>query len=154
MTGINGPDQTFDLTAQLTSRFREVKEPCSFDSPVSELTIFLHVSFLVSTLFLSKFRSDGPRSVGNFGWDPTISSSSQTLRVFDHSINVVALIIRLRSFDLPELIFCLPINYKLPVLMPSSLLYLPSMTSIRCLLDICQHRLCFHPRLWNCHLSL
>jgi hypothetical protein len=93
---------------------------------------------LFSALFLSKFRSDGPRSVGNFGWDPTISSSSQTLRVFDHSINVaLPSIIRLRSFDLPELIFCLPVDYKLPVLMPSSLLYLPSMTSIRCLLNIC-----------------
>jgi hypothetical protein len=43
----------------------------------------------------------------------------------------------LRSFDLPELIFCLPVCYKLLVLMPSSLFYLPSMTSIRCLLNIC-----------------
>jgi hypothetical protein len=42
----------------------------------------------------------------------------------------------LRSFDLLELIFCLPVDYKLPVLMPSSLLYLPSMTSIRFLLNI------------------
>jgi len=42
----------------------------------------------------------------------------------------------LRSFDLPELIFCLPIGYKLHVLMPYSLLYFPSMTSIHCLLNI------------------
>jgi hypothetical protein len=47
-------------------------------------------------------------------------------------------IIRLRSFDLSELIFCFPVDYKLPVLMPSSLLYLPSMTSICCLLNIFQ----------------
>jgi hypothetical protein len=92
---------------------------------------------LFSTLFLSKLRSDGPRSVGNFGWDPMISSSSQTLRVFDHSINVaLPSIIHLQSFNLLELIFCFPVDYKLPVLMPSSLLYLPSMTSIRCLLNI------------------
>jgi hypothetical protein len=94
---------------------------------------------LFSVLFLSKFRSDDPCSVGNFGWDPTISSSSQNLRVFDHSINVVLpSIIRLQSFDLPEIIFCLPVDYKLLVLMPSSLLYLPSMTSIHYLLNISQ----------------
>jgi hypothetical protein len=44
----------------------------------------------------------------------------------------------LRSFDLPGLNFCLSIDHKLPVLMPSSPLYFPSMTSIRCLLTICQ----------------
>jgi hypothetical protein len=87
---------------------------------------------LFSALFLSKFRSDGPRSVGNFGWDPTISSSSQT---FESSITR-SMLCCLRSFDLPELIFYLPIDYKLVVLMPSSLLYFPSMTSIRCLLNI------------------
>jgi hypothetical protein len=43
----------------------------------------------------------------------------------------------LQSFHQPELISCLTVYYKLPVLMPYSLLYLPSMTSIHCLLNIC-----------------
>jgi hypothetical protein len=37
-----------------------------------------------------------------------------------------------------NLSFVLPVDYKLHVLMPTSLLYLSSMTSIRCLLNIFQ----------------
>ena len=40
---------------------------------------------LFSVLFLSIFRSNGPRSVGNFGWDPMIRNAS---RAFDHFFNV------------------------------------------------------------------
>jgi hypothetical protein len=38
-----------------------------------------------------------------------------------------------------QCLLIMPIYYILYVLMPSSLLYLPSMTSIHCLLNICQH---------------
>jgi hypothetical protein len=48
------PDQWFrsvlDLMVRINSRFRisrfrDVREPCSFDSPVNEMTIFRHVSY-------------------------------------------------------------------------------------------------------------
>jgi hypothetical protein len=64
-----------------------------------------------------------------------IQRSGMLLKLYGPSI-IRSMLHCLRSVDLPELIFCLPVGYKLPVLMPSSLLYFPSMTSIRCLLSI------------------
>jgi hypothetical protein len=64
-----------------------------------------------------------------------IQRSEMLLELYGPSI-ILSMLRCLRSFDLPGLIFYLPVDYKLPILMPSSLLYLPSMTSIRCLLNI------------------
>ena len=64
-----------------------------------------------------------------------IQQSEMLLELYRPSI-ILSMLRCLRSFDLPELIFYFPVDYKLPILMPSSLLYLPSMTSIHCLLNI------------------
>jgi hypothetical protein len=82
---------------------------------------------------LSLFRSDGPHTIGNFGWHPMISDTSPP------SLHIL---LTWKNFDsalipLEPTLFLFVLSMH-TLILPYSLLYFPSMISIRYLLIIFQ----------------